>query len=50
MVALRKGSQPAKGTVPTAKGITIAIFAAISQAWVIDISEEITSCSYIKEE
>jgi transposase len=33
----RKGT-PAKGTVPTAKGITITIFGAISQAGVIDIS------------
>ena len=33
----RKGT-PAKGTVPTAKGITITILGAISQAGVIDIS------------
>jgi hypothetical protein len=33
----RKGT-PANGTVPTAKGITITIFGAISQAGVIDIS------------
>src|SRR6202051_5022312 len=32
----RKGT-PAKGTVPTAKGITITILEAISQAGVIDI-------------
>jgi hypothetical protein len=29
---------PAKGTVPTAKGITITILGTISQAGVIDIS------------
>ena len=33
----RKGT-PAKGIVPTAKGITITILGAISQAGVIDIS------------
>src|ERR1700731_3548901 len=33
----RKGT-PAKGIVPTAKGITITILDAISQAGVIDIS------------
>jgi hypothetical protein len=30
--------KPAKGTVPTAKGITITILGTISQAGVIDIS------------
>jgi hypothetical protein len=33
----RKGS-PAKGIVPTARGITITILGAISQTGVIDIS------------
>ena len=33
-----RNGTPAKGTIPTAKGVTITILGAISQAGVIDIS------------